>query len=321
MDHNKKNEIDQISGVETTGHEWDGLKELNNPAPRWWLWVFYVCCIWSAWYWVVYPAWPTLSGSTEGKYGWTQYKKLENEQAEIVARQETYLKKFSQASFSDVMNDQELYAFANAGGAAAFKDNCATCHGSGGAGAKGYPNLNDDDWLWGGTVEDIYQTIMYGIRSAHDETRTSTMPAFGRDGLLKKEEVNAVVDYALTLSGGKQKETYEQGQVIFAQQCASCHGPEGKGGRDFGAPNLTDAIWLYGKDRDTVYKTVYYGRNGVMPAWADRLDQNTIRQLSVYVHQLGGGEDATISASPAQESPPQENPVQEGEVENNHGAE
>jgi len=290
MSDNHKKEIDQISGVETTGHEWDGLRELNNPAPRWWLWVFYVCCIWSVGYWVVYPAWPTLSGATKGTFGWTQFTKLEKEQAEIAARQDAYMGKFKSANFGTIKNDPELYAFAIAGGKAAFKDNCATCHGTGGAGSAGYPNLNDDDWLWGGTVEDIYQTLQFGIRSGHDEARMSQMPAFGSDGLLKKEEVEAVVDYVLTLSGGKPKATHEQGSAIFQTNCASCHGMDGKGVRDFGAPNLTDGIWLYGGDRDTVYKTVFNARAGVMPYWQGRLDENTIRQLTMYVHELGGGE-------------------------------
>ena len=288
-DKNKK-EIDEVSGVETTGHEWDGLKELNNPLPRWWVWVFIITIIWSIWYWVVYPAWPTLSGSTQGTSGRTQFVELAESQQEIIARQKNYLEKFEGSSFEQIMNDPELYAFAVAGGASAFKDNCATCHGTGAAGGHGYPNLNDDDWLWGGKIEDIYQTLLYGIRSGHEDARISQMPAFGKDKLLTREEINHVVDYVLSLSGGEEQETNSAGQAVFQSQCASCHGPEGKGGRDFGAPNLTDKIWLYGGDRDTIFETVYYSRQGVMPAWIDRLDENTIKQLTVYLHELGGGE-------------------------------
>ncbi len=299
MSEDTNKEIDKISGVETTGHEWDGIKELNNPAPRWWLWVFYICCLWSLWYYVVYPAWPTLSGATKGTQGYTQYNELEKSQAEIVQRQEAYLQKFEHASFDDVMKDPVLYEFAIAGGKSAFKDNCATCHGTGGAGSKGYPNLNDDDWLWGGTVEDIHQTISYGIRATHEDTRVSQMPAFGKDGLLKPAEINAVTDYVLTLSGGKQKETYAQGADIFKANCAACHGEDGKGGRSVGAPNLTDAIWLYGGDHETVYQTVYNARAGVMPTWSGRLNENTIRQLTIYVHELGGGEKSVPAAETA----------------------
>lgn len=287
-DHNKK-EIDSVTGVETTGHEWDGIKELNKPAPRWWLWVFYVTVIWSIGYWVVYPAWPTLSGHTKGTFGWTEYTKLKAEQAEIEARQARYAAKFKDASFDRIMKDPELYAFAVAGGKAAFKNNCATCHGSGAQGAKGYPNLNDDDWLWGGKLADIYQTLQYGIRSGHDEARISQMPAFGRDGLLKQSEINDAAEYVIALSQGKATNDMS-GAKVFAENCAACHGDKGEGGRDFGAPRLADAIWLYGGDHDTVYQTIYNARAGVMPFWKGKLPDDTLRMLTVYVHSLGGGE-------------------------------
>tara|TARA_B100001989_G_C24547255_1_gene471789 strand:- start:2925 stop:3881 length:957 start_codon:yes stop_codon:yes gene_type:complete len=291
-----KKEVDDVSGVETTGHEWDGLKELNNPLPRWWVWVFLICILWSVWYFVVYPAWPTLSGHTKGTAGYTQYKELAESQKEIVQRQATYLERFEKASNEEVLNDPELYAFAMAGGKSAFKDNCATCHGTGAQGGMGYPNLNDDDWLWGGKLSDIHQTLEYGIRADNLDSRVSQMPAFGKDGLLKKEEVDAVVDYVLTLSGGHHKDSYDQGKEIFGQQCASCHAADGKGLQEFGAPNLTDKIWLYGGDRQSIYETVYNARAGMMPAWGERLDKNTIRQLAIYIHQLGGGEkDDTYS--------------------------
>jgi cytochrome c oxidase cbb3-type subunit III len=301
MSENKiphKNEIDKVSGVETTGHEWDGLKELNNPLPRWWLWVFLITIIWSVGYWVYFPAWPTPGGATVGTAGWTSKTKLAQDQAEIAARQQIYLDRFEKASFEDIMKDDELYAFANAGGAAAFKDNCATCHGTGGAGAKGYPNLNDDDWLWGGKIEDIYQTIQYGIRSKHEDTRTGNMLAFGKDGTLKTEEINHAVEYVLSLSEEHSEgKDHAAGAEIFAKNCASCHGEDAKGLKESGAPNLTDKIWLYGGDHETIFQSVYNGRAGVMPDWKNRLDENTIRQLAVYVHQLGGGVKADTPAT------------------------
>ena len=299
-DHDQK-EIDEVSGVETTGHEWDGLKELNNPLPRWWVWIFLITCIWSFWYWVVYPSWPVPGGATEGTSGYTQFKELKESQNEIVARQKRYLDRFEKASFDQIMNDPELYAFAKAGGSAAFKDNCATCHGSGAEGSKGYPNLNDDDWLWGGRLSDIHQTLKYGIRADNLDSRISDMPAFGKDGLLKRKEIDAVVDYVLALSGEHKKANFQEGARVYKEQCASCHGENGKGDREFGAPNLTDKIWLFGKDRASVFHTVYYSQKGVMPAWKDRLDENTIRQLSIYVHQLGGGE-ANVIEEPEPES-------------------
>lgn len=288
VDEHKK-ETDQISGVETTGHEWDGLKELNNPLPRWWVWVFIACCVWSVWYWIVYPSWPVPGGATTGTGAYTQYDELKKNQAEIEALQKSYLDKFNHSSFKDIMKDPELYAFAVAGGSAAFKDNCATCHGTGAEGRKGYPNLNDDDWLWGGTINDIYTTISYGIRSTPENTRTSQMPSFGKDGLLKKEEIDQVVEYVLGLSKGTSTDAMP-GYTIFQSNCASCHGVDAKGGRDYGAPNLTDTIWLYGGTKIDVTNTVYNAHAGVMPTWHTRLGDSTVRQLAIYVHQLGGGE-------------------------------
>lgn len=298
-DHKKDKDIDELSGVETTGHSWDGLQELNNPLPRWWVWVWIATIIWSIWYFVVYPAWPVPGGATEGTSGYTQFKELAESQQEIQDRQAAYLERFENASFEDIMNDEELYAFAMAGGKSAFKDNCATCHGTGAEGGMGYPNLNDDDWLWGGKLSDIYHTLRYGIRADNLDTRLSQMPAFGQDKLLDKQQINMVVDYVLSLSGHANDahhdgeydpaEYLKAGAQIFQQQCASCHGPDAKGMHEFGAPNLTDAIWLFGGDRDTVFQTVYYSRAGMMPAWEGRLADDTIRQLAVYIHELGGG--------------------------------
>lgn len=288
-DINKKKEIDNATGVETTGHEWDGLKELNNPLPRWWLWVFYISIIWSLWYFWVYPSWPVPGGATKGSSGYTQFRELSDSQQEIHAKQAAYLGKFEKATFDEIMNDKELYAFAIAGGGAAFKDNCATCHGTGAEGGKGYPNLNDDDWLWGGTLEDIHFTLQNGIRAGDEDSRISQMPAFGRDKLLSEADIHKVVSYVAGLKDGKSTTAHE-GYEIFQQQCASCHGTDAKGLREFGAPNLSDDIWLYGSSEQNIFETVYNARAGVMPLWKSRLDENTIKQLTVYVHQLGGGE-------------------------------
>lgn len=292
-DHNKNKEIDKVSGVETTGHEWDGLKELNNPLPRWWVWVWIITIIWSLWYFVVYPAFPTLGtdnqGGTVGTSGRTQYVELAESQAEIMERQAAYLDAFENATFDEILNDPALYQFAMAGGATAFKENCAQCHGTGAAGGKGYPNLNDDDWLWGGQVTDIEQTLKHGIRvQGSYDTRMSQMPAFGRDKLLTTAQINDVVDYVLAIK--EQGSESMSGYKIFQENCASCHGVDGRGMYEFGAPNLADAIWLYGGDRKDIYESVVNSRAGMMPAWEKRLPQNTIRQMSIYVHQLGGGE-------------------------------
>lgn len=287
-------EKDQLSGVETTGHEWDGLKELNNPAPRWWLWVFFVTVIWAIGYWVVYPAWPTLSGEnerggTKGKWEWTQYKKLQQEQAEILARRGEFADKIAVHSLEEIQANPELYAFAVAGGKTMFKENCAACHGTGAQGGKGYPNLNDDDWIWGGDLNAIYTTLKHGVRAIDDaETRNSMMPAFGKDGTLDKTQIADVAAYVLSLSG--KGNTTESGATVYAENCAVCHGEDGKGLREMGAPNLADAIWLYGSDTNSITAQIHNPKHGIMPAWGVRLSDETIKQLAIYVHSLGGGE-------------------------------
>jgi cytochrome c oxidase cbb3-type subunit 3 len=286
-DENKK-EIDQLSGIETTGHEWDGLKELNFPAPRWWLIVFIICCIWAVGYWFVYPAWPTISGNTKGSMGWTQYKKLSAEQEEIANMRGKLLEKIKTESLSEIQNDPELYAFAIAGGKTMFKENCAACHGTGAEGRKGFPNLNDDDWLWGGKLEDIYNTIKYGVRSNHEKTYSLQMPAFAKDGILKHEQIESIAEYVLSLSGKNPNATV--GEELFKQNCASCHGDKGQDNREFGAPNLSDKIWFYGGDKSAIVQQINNPRHGVMPTWEARLPDSTIKQLAVYVHSLGGGE-------------------------------
>lgn len=279
-------ERDEFTGVETTGHEWDGLKELNNPAPRWWLIVFILCCIWAIGYWVIFPAWPTFTSNTKGSQGWTQYKKLVADQAEITARRGEFINRIKVHSLDEIQSEPDLYAFAVAGGRTMFKENCAACHGTGAQGGNGYPNLNDDDWLWGGNLHEIYQTIRLGIRSGHEGARESMMPAFGE--ILGKAEISDVADYVLSLS--KSGDVNINGERLFKENCMSCHGEAGQGGREFGAPALADAIWLYGGTKNDIARQIAKPRHGVMPAWAERLPDTTVKQLSIYVHSLGGGE-------------------------------
>ncbi|MBW8880721.1 MAG: cytochrome-c oxidase, cbb3-type subunit III [Asticcacaulis sp.] len=284
-------DIDDVTGIETTGHEWDGLKELNVPAPRWWLIVWLVTIVFSIGYWVVYPAWPTLTGATRGTAGWTQFKKLKTEQAEITPRQGAYLDRFHTASFAQVKADPDLYEFARAGGAVVFKENCAACHGAGGEGRKGYPNLNDDDWLFGGTVDDVYHTIQVGSRSTDPDTHATMMPAFG--AMLKPQEIDDLAVYVGQLQHGapaNPSAAWTDGQALFATNCASCHGASGEGNRTLGAPKLNDAIWLYGGEKATLVQTITNARAGVMPTWKHRLSADDQRMVAVYVHSLGGGE-------------------------------
>ncbi|WP_420404825.1 cytochrome-c oxidase, cbb3-type subunit III [Nisaea sp.] len=289
MAHNV--EKDAVTGVDTTGHEWDGIKELNNPLPRWWLWTFYITVLWSIGYWIVYPAWPLVSSYTEGVFGYSSRQEVMDRIAEAKEAQSAYLGKIEAASLEEIRSDSELLNFALAGGRSAFAVNCSQCHGQGAQGFVGYPNLNDDAWIWGGKPDEIMHTINFGIRNEHEDSRYSEMPAFGRDGLLERPQIEAVVEYVLKLSGQEHNaDLLESGERIFENECAACHGPNGEGIQDTGAPRLSDSIWLYGGDRQTIRETVNNSRYGVMPAWIDRLDEATIKQLAVYVHSLGGGE-------------------------------
>jgi len=284
-------ERDAHSGVETTGHEWDGIKELNTPLPRWWLWTFYATVLWAIGYWIAMPAWPLVSGYTAGVLGFSQRANVAADIAAAEAAQAGLRRKIAAADLAGIRAEQELFAFAVAGGRSAFAVNCSQCHGSGGAGGTGYPNLNDDDWLWGGTPESILQTVRYGIRSTHDETRLNDMPAFLRDDLLTPAQAGDVVEYVLSLSGrDHDAAAAARGKPVFAEQCVACHKQDGSGNQELGAPNLVDGIWLYGGERPDILATVANSRRGVMPAWDGRLDPVTLKQLAIYVHSLGGGE-------------------------------
>jgi cytochrome c oxidase cbb3-type subunit 3 len=285
-------EIDKLTGTATTGHEWDGLRELNTPLPRWWLWLFYACIVWAVGYWLVYPAWPLLTNSTQGVFGWHSRAAVVADLDALKTQRGAMMDKLSKASLAEIAGDPQLLDFARAQGRVTFADNCAPCHGAGGGGAKGYPNLNDDDWLWGGKLADIENTIRYGARSGNDKGHQGNMPAFGRDNILKPAEISAVADYVRSLSGLPTEPGIDLalGKKVFADNCAACHGPEAKGNREVGAPNLTDKIWLYGSDKATIMQGIQNGRGGVMPTWEGRLSDPIIKALTVYVWTFGGGE-------------------------------
>lgn len=298
----KKPETDAISGVETTGHEWDGIKELDNPLPRWWLWIFYASIVYSVIYMVLMPAWPALPGMSSGGSDYTRGIVGNSERANVArameALEESRAAGFSRlegVSIEAIESDPEMLRFVRAAGRSSFGDNCGTCHGMGAQGARGYPNLNDDIWLWGGSYEDIRTTIRFGIRTEHEQSRFSQMPAFGRDEILSYQGVRDVADYVLSLSpsaSGDISEAAGRGAEIYTAQCASCHGNEAMGDRSQGAPDLTDHDWLYGGTREQIIATINRGPYGVMPAWQERLDDGMIDALAAYVFLLGGGEPA-----------------------------
>ncbi len=285
-----KREIDDVTGVETTGHTWDGIKELNKPLPKWWLMTFYVSIVWAVGYMIVYPAWPTLNGYTKGIWGYSQRATVSEEIEAAKAAQATSRTALEKTALAEVKNDPDLLRFAMVGGAASFATNCAPCHGRGAQGFAGYPNLNDDDWLWGGSLADIEKTIHYGIRSGHKESRISDMPKYGIDGLLKPAEIDDTAEFVLSLNKrATDTAAAGRGAKIFADQCVSCHGADGKGNVELGAPNLTDDIWLYGGEKPAIVQSIATGRGGSMPAWQGRLDPVTLKSLAIYVHSLGGG--------------------------------
>lgn len=287
-------EIDPHTGVETTGHQWDGIKELNNPLPRWWLFVFWASVVVAIGYWIIMPAWPALPGMQGHTTGILQQSDRSDVAAETAAmrRERNALSaRLAAVDASSILRDHDLSQLALSLGESAFGDNCATCHGAGGSGAKGFPQLADDVWLWGGKLEDIEYTIRYGIRSAHAETRTGEMPAFGRDEFLTPAQISDLVQFVRQKSGQKaEAAAAARAQPDFETNCASCHGSDLHGDRSKGAPNLTDKDWIYGSDAASIRRTIHGPRNGVMPAWIDRLDPATIRALAIYVHSLGGGE-------------------------------
>ena len=282
--------IDELSGVETTGHEWDGIQELNNPMPRWWLWTFYATIVWALAYTIAYPAWPMISSATSGMLGYSSRAEVQTELAAAEQAKSAYVEAVKAKSVDEILADDNLRQFATAAGSAAFKVNCIQCHGSGAQGSPGFPNLNDDEWLWGGKIDQIYQTIAHGVRFAGDEeTHASEMPAFAE--ILEPQQVNEVAAYVASLSGtADTPDLVPAGAKVFADNCAACHGENAKGNKEMGAPDLTDAITLYASGQAAIAQQVRHPKHGVMPAWGARLGDVKVKELAIFVHSLGGGE-------------------------------
>ena len=286
-----KIEKDSVTGHMTTGHEWDGLKELNQPIPKWWLFLFWATVVWSAVYFVLYPSVPWVNGYFGGVLGWSQHGAVQVELAAVAQQRAAFMDKIRDLSFEDIRRDPQLMAAAQTAGRIAFADNCQACHGAGGGGNPGYPALAAGNWLWGGTLEEIQKSITYGVRSGHDDTRNSQMPRFGMDGILKPDEINAVADYVMTLYGkGESGKNVSVGQKIYADNCAVCHGDTGQGNRELGAPRLASRAHLNADDRAAVIAQISNPKMGVMPHWNTRLSPATIKALTLYVHSMGGGE-------------------------------
>ncbi|RYE09226.1 MAG: cytochrome-c oxidase, cbb3-type subunit III [Hyphomicrobiales bacterium] len=284
-------DIDELSGIETTGHEWDGIKELNNPLPRWWLWTFYGTIVFAIGYTIAFPAWPLISSATSGVLGYSSRADHAAEVAAAEAAQGGTIARIAELPVADILADPNLTRFATAGGKSMFKVYCSQCHGTGATGAAGYPNLNDDEWIWGGTIDQVYASIAHGARSPVDpDTHYSFMPNFGADALLEKPQLAVVAKQVASLSGIEGGEDTEEGRLLFADNCASCHGERGEGVIDIGGPSLNDSIWLYEGTLAGIEAQLERARHGVMPAWHARLGEASVKQLAIYVHGLGGGQ-------------------------------
>jgi cytochrome c oxidase cbb3-type subunit 3 len=288
-EHERK--IDEATGVELMDHVWDDdLQELNKPLPRWWVYTFYACILIAVGYWVTVPSWPTLAGYTPGVLGYSTRASVAAEIKAAKAAQGVHMEALATAQVEAIKADPKLMDFAIAAGKAAFGDNCSGCHGRGAQGAKGFPNLNDDVWIWGGALKDLHQTIEFGVRNGNDKARNSAMPRFGLDGLMQPAQIDDAAEYVLSLAKQTHdKAAADRGKTIFADNCAVCHGDQGKGNPEIGSVNLTANTWIYGGTKADIVKSIQTGRGGVMQAWGERLDAPTIKALAVYVHSLGGG--------------------------------
>ncbi|MBP7817382.1 MAG: cytochrome-c oxidase, cbb3-type subunit III [Phenylobacterium sp.] len=284
-------ETDEHSGVETTGHEWDGIRELDNPLPRWWLYIFYGCIVIAAIYWVFMPSWPGVNSYAKGMLNQSDRVDVAKQLEALQTQRGAEGAMLRSASLETIEADPKLQAYALAVGQSVFGDNCATCHGVGGTGSKGYANLRDDVWLWGGSLQDIQHTIQVGVRSEDPQTRQSQMPAFGRDQILKPAQIDDLTEYVVALSRRPANAAaVARAAPVFAEQCVACHGPQGKGNVALGGPDLTDADWLYGGNQADIREQIWNGRGGVMPAWQGRFSPETIKALAVYVHANAGGQ-------------------------------
>ncbi|MDA5194458.1 cytochrome-c oxidase, cbb3-type subunit III [Govanella unica] len=285
---------DHITGRKTTGHEWNGIEELDTPVPRIVLWFLALTTLFAIIYWILMPAWPTGWSYTKGLLGIDQREVVMRQVDKAAADRAVWTDRIAAADFKEIAAAPKLMQYVRDRGQALFGDNCAVCHGVRGTGGPGFPDLAARAWIWGGSPDAIAETIRVGINTTVDGTRTSQMLAFGREGMLDREQVLSVTAHVRSLSG--QTLTAEEtarlgaGKEIFADNCSACHGEAGRGQQELGAPNLTDSVWLYGGDAQSVYTSVYSGRQGHMPHWSDRLPPTDIKILALYVGTLGEGQ-------------------------------
>jgi cytochrome c oxidase cbb3-type subunit 3 len=284
-------ELDPVSGHKTTGHEWNGIKELDTPVPRGILMFIIVTHLWALIWWVLMPTWPLVTTYTRGLLNTDQHKMVELDLVAAQAQRASWMKAIETESFPEIQANEDLMRIVRQTGHQLFGDNCAACHGADGRGRANFPDLTDKDWLWGGGPEKIAETLRVGVNSAHQETRVGQMPAFGRDAILERAQVENVANYVYSLSHPEAStpqniQQIQAGREVFLSTCAACHGEDATGNRDVGAPNLTDQYWLYGGDLTTIITTIHGGRQGHMSTWDERLTPAEIKILALYVDSL-----------------------------------
>jgi cytochrome c oxidase cbb3-type subunit III len=285
-------ERDPITGRMTTGHEWNGITELLTPVPRVVLFFLALFGLFAVGYWLLMPAFPLGSTYTKGLLGNDQRKIVADQVKAAETERGVWMDKIAAMDFAGIKADPELMRRVHETGRTLFIDNCAACHGVNGTGGPGFPDLTAKAWLWGGEPEKIAETIALGINSTNDDTRVSQMLAFGKGGVLNRQQIADVVAYVQSLSSGAaHPDTANAGQVaagkqVYVGNCTPCHGEDAKGVRDQGAPNLTDAAWINGGTAADIYSSVYSGRQGHMPHWRDRMTPSEIKLLALYVDQL-----------------------------------
>lgn len=285
-------ERDAVSGHKTTGHEWNGIKELDTPVPRGILIFLVVTHIFAVLWWFLMPTWPLGTTYTKGLLETDQRQIVEGQIVEAASARAAWMEGIELATFEEIQADERLMSIVDSTGHQLFGDNCAVCHGTDGRGQANYPDLTDDDWLWGGDIQTIADTMRVGINTEHPEARFAQMPSFGRDGILDREQVRAVAGYVHSLSNSDYStpdniERIEAGHEVFLTSCAACHGEDARGIQEVGAPNLTDDYWVYGGDLQTIVTSIHGGRQGHMPTWDERLTDGEIKILALYVHSLG----------------------------------